>query len=217
MALSFPQIVLWTRRFHAAVAAGAVLFLLLQPPMAAAQAFSGPYAGVDVGRQHIIGGALVDGVDTLQQDDRFVTSLFGGLRAQLGGVVIGGDLGVGRVDGQLTLADPGRRLTVNYQNRSQWHWAATLGHTVGAATLVFGYVSEVTRSFDVAIERGGQAFTQRDEQGMLRFGVGVERKLRGPLHLRGTLGSSRADFGGRPTNIEINRRLEFSLGVLVQL
>lgn len=40
--------------------------------------------------------------------------------------------------------------------------------------------------------------------------------MSGPFRLRATFGSSRADFGGRETNIEITRRLDVSLGLVVQ-
>lgn len=169
-----------------------------------------------MGRQHVIGGSLVDGVDTLQQDSRIVASGFGGLRLQFGGVVVGGELGLGRTDGDLVLEDPSRLLRVDYENDRQWYWALTAGHTIGGNTLLFGYLSEVSRDFDVTIRRAGSTVVQQDGQGLLRFGAGIEQRVFGPLHLRATAGTSRADFGGRATNIEVGRRLEASVGVILQ-
>ena len=193
-----------------------VLLLILAADFAEAQTFRGPYVGVDLGRQHFIGGSLVDGIDTLQEDSRLVVSVFGGARAQIARVVFGGELGLGLTDGDLSLTDQLRSLTVDYRNGSQWHWALQAGVVAGTKTLVFGYLSEVTRKFDVTITRPGVTTPQQDEQGMLRFGAGVEYRLTGPLHLRVTAGSARADFGDRATNIPIDKRLEVAAGVVVQ-
>lgn len=181
-----------------------------------AQTFSGPYVGAELGRQHIIGGALVDGVDTLQQESRLVVSGFGGMRVQIRGFVLGGELGIGRSDGDLQLFDSLRSLVIDYQNSSQWHWSIMGGKTLGERTLLFAYLSEVSRDFDVSITRFARLTEQLDEQGTLRFGGGLEQQLIGPLHVRGTLGTSRADFGNRSTNIEPERRVEASFGVVFQ-
>jgi hypothetical protein len=178
--------------------------------------FHGVYAGADAGAQHVIAGAQVNGVDTLQHDTRFAATVFGGARAQIGGFVIGGDLGLSALDGDLQLSDPASDLVIDYRHGSQWHWNLTAGHAIGRRTLAFAYVSEVTRTFDVTIRTGDDSTGQDDEQGMLRFGAGVEFIVRGPLRLRATVGTSRADFGGRPTNVEIGRSAEASIGLLLQ-
>lgn len=175
---------------------------------------TGPYLVLDAGRQQVIGGSLVDGVDTLQEDVRTVTSLSAGLRGRLGRLMFGGELGRGWFDGSLERRDP--TATVQYDSSSQWHWALTAGSAVGDATLLYAYMSEVTRAFDVTITRPGGVTDQDDEQGLLRVGMAVERRLRGPLRARVMAGTSRADFGGRPTNIEPRRRLEVSLGLVWQ-
>jgi hypothetical protein len=190
------------------------LSLLCLASSAAAQNFSGLLVGVEAGSQHLIGGALVDGVDTLQDDARLVVSAFAGLRAQARGFVIGGELGAGRTDGDLTLSSD--RLDVEYRNSSQWHWALHAGHTIGSRTLLFGYLSEVTRQFDVSISQAGQSTSQQDEQGMLRFGGGLEFQMRRALHVRGTFGTSRADFGDRPLNRTIDRHFEAAAGIVFQ-
>lgn len=193
-----------------------VLFLgcLLVSASAFAQDFSGPYVGLEASRQHLIGGSLVDGIDTLQDDSRLVVSVFGGLRVQTRGFVVGGELGRGLTDGDLRLEQAA--FSVDYRNGSQWHWALHAGPTIGDRTLVFGYLSEVTRAFDVTISQSGQTTAQEDEQGMLRFGAGIEQQLSTRLRLRLTAGSSRADFGDRTTNKVIGRRLEIGGGLVVQ-
>ncbi|RMF63563.1 MAG: hypothetical protein D6743_10580, partial [Calditrichaeota bacterium] len=77
--------------------------------------------------------------------------------------------------------------------------------------------SEATRNFDVTINQAGTTFAQKDEQGMLRYGIGVEKRFIGPLNLRLSVGTGRADFGDRQRNIDVERRLEFAVGGLVQL
>ncbi len=200
--------------------AAAVVMASLVAGAASAQSgrgsFNGLYLGADAGRQHVIGGSLVDSVDTLQDDSRVVASVFGGVRGQVRGFVVGAELGFGRTDGDLVLNDPSRQLTVDYVNDSQWNWMLNAGHTIGSRTLLFGYLSEVTRKFDVNIMRAGVTTGQQDEQGLLRFGGGIERVMTGPLRLRATIGTSRADFGDREANIEIGKRVEASIGLVIQ-
>ncbi len=192
----------------------ALIIVLMSHGPATAQTFHGPYLGIDAARQHVIAGSLVDDVDTLQQDSRMVVSVFGGLRAQVAGFVIGGDLGVGRLDGEMRLDESS--TAIRYQADSQWRWSLHGGHVVGSRTLMFGYLSEVTRQFDVTLTGAGVTSSQQDKQGMLRFGAGVEQQIRGPWHLTVTAGSARADFGGRRTNIVVGQRLEVAAGLTVQ-
>lgn len=188
------------------------------PASPAPRPFHGPYAGVDFGRQHLIGGALVDDVDTLQEASRVVASGFVGLRAQFGGgVVAGAEFAVGRTNERLALADAASGVSVRYDNRVQSQIGGLVGHTVGARRewLVFAYGAEVTRHFDVEIVQDGGRVAQQDEQGLLRFGLGLERRV-GAVGLRLALGASRADFGTRVTNITIRRRLDLGIGALWQ-
>lgn len=203
---------------RAVVAVIGLVALGVAPAIVSAQpaAFSGPYVAVEAGRQQVIGGSLVDGVDTLQEDARGVFSVSAGWRRALGPVVIGADVGLGRFDGALTLRDDATATTVRYDTSSQWHWRLTGGLMLGRRTLTYAYVSEVTRAFDVTITRGNASTAQQDEQGLLRFGGGLERRLGGPVHVFVTAGSSRANFGERRTNIKPGRRLEVSAGVAFQ-
>ena len=182
------------------------------------RAFHGPYAGIDVGRQHLIGGSLVDEVDTLQEASRAVAAGFVGLRAQFGGgVVVGAEFAVGRTDGRLMLDDATAGVSVRYDNRVQTQVGGLVGHTLGDRRdwLAFAYAAEVSRNFDVQIVQHGGRVAQQDEQGLLRFGLGIERRV-GAVGLRFALGTSRADFGSRVTNITIRRRLDLGIGALWQ-
>jgi hypothetical protein len=191
--------------------------LLAQPTRSSN--FTGIYAGVDVSLQNLIGGSHINGVDVLQQASRPVISLSVGARYQAPfGTVIGFDIGAGLTRGNLAQRETSPPLEVDYHNRSQRHWNITLGQTLGQSrTLAFVYLSEVTRHFDVHIRQHGRAYTQRDEQGLLRFGAGVEQRVATPLSLRASLGSSRADFGTQLTNIVPRRPLDFSIGGVWQL
>ncbi len=50
--------------------------------------------------------------------------------------------------------------------------------------LVLGYISEATRNFDVAIKQGTERFNQKDEQGILRYGIQLEKNIIKHLNLR---------------------------------
>lgn len=181
--------------------------------------FSGFYAGAEAGRQSLIGGSLVGGVDVLAQEDRGVAHLLGGVRYQFAvGFVVGAEASYGLVDGDLRLSDPGASLEIDYRSDRQRTLGLIGGVAVGPAKrwLVFVYAAEATRVFDVTIRQGTATSFQSDEQGMLRFGGGVEARAVGPLHLRASAGTGRADFGDRQTNIEPERRLEMAVGLVVQ-
>lgn len=188
--------------------------------------FGGIFLSADVGRQNIIGGSLVGGVDVLQQDSRTVGSAAAGIRAELPiGLVIGAEFGLGRGDGNLVQDRNPVGYRVRYDNDSQTHVGATVGYVLGRQrrTLAFVYVAEVTRSFDVIIEGpmgGSSTFPiayQTDEQGLLRYGIGIERAVGTWLSVRATMGSSRADFGDKVTNIEVRRPVDAGVGVVVRV
>ena len=181
--------------------------------------FSGIYLGAEAGQVNVIGGALVSGVDTLAQDSRPAITAFVGGRYQFANrLVIGAEFGFGKEDGDLRLDDPTRGLTVDYINDTHSRLGGTIGVALGAArrTHLFAYLAELSRDFDVTITENGRVTEQRDEQGLLRYGIGLEQHLTGRLALRGTLGSSRADFGDRVTNITVDRPLEAAVGLLIR-
>lgn len=181
------------------------------------KAFTGLYIGAEAGALNVIGGALVDGVDTLAQDTRAaVTGIVGGRYQFANRLVLGAEFGVGWEDGHLTTDVAGTGAHVDYANSMHTRIGGTVGMALGASrrTHVFGYLNELSRSFDVTITQAGVVTTQQDEQGLLRYGGGVEQQIARRLTLRATAGSSRADFGDRATNITPTRPLEAAIALL---
>lgn len=180
-------------------------------------AFSGPYLALDMSRQNTIAGALVAGVDTLAQASRGVGTLAAGYRHQFtGGFVIGLEGSYGVTDGNLRLEDAANSLSIDYKNSTQYAIGGTFGYAVGPETLLYAYVSETKRSFGVVVRGPLGVGNQDDKQGLLRYGLGVERRISGPVGIRASIGSSRADFGGRPANITPSTRIDVSLGAVWQ-
>lgn len=178
--------------------------------------FDGPYLGLDVGWQNTIAGAAVAGVDTLAQGLRSVAVFSGGYRVQMiGGFVAGIEFGYGLTDGSLKLRDPARNLGIDYRNSTQISYGASFGYS-WSTSMLFAYLGEVKRSFDVTIRGPLGTGRQSDKQGLLRYGLGMERHLSGPFSVRLTAGLSRADFGTRPTNIDPERKVDFACGVTFQ-
>ena len=212
-----------TRRGTLSLSVAAVLTAACMSPSAAAQesptSFSGPYLGLELAQQNMIAGALVGGVDMLAQSSRTVTLLNGGYRYQFSsGLVLGAEGGIGRTAGDLRLEDAANGLAIDYDNDTQVAYGGMAGFEFGATreALIYIYVSETERDFDVTITGPLGIGHQSDEQGLLRYGLGLERRLTGSINLRASLGSSRADIDGRPTNIDPETKYDIALGLTWQ-
>jgi hypothetical protein len=208
-----------TRTVHALCVLLFVQLAATMPLGAQTRPFHGIYLGAEVGREDLIGGSYVDGVDFLTQETRGVLSLVAGARYQTaGGLVVGLEGTVGSTNGDLTLSDSGRDLQVEYANDTQTSIGGLLGYAFPRSTplLLFAYASEVTRHFDVRVTQEGSSFDQKDKQGMLRFGVGAELGVLGALLVRARVGTGRADFGNAETNIRPDRKVQFGFGVVYQ-
>lgn len=196
---------------------GLALLALAPLPFGAAAAEGtrvGVFVAAEHGLQQLIGGAQYAGIDMLAADVRAVTSFAFGMRFEVGGWTFGGDLGFGQTDGKLRLEDPAIPLTIRYRNNSQVQFGLHLGRRLREDWLVYGYLSEASRDFDVTLTDGSGSFQQSDGQGILRFGVGVERPINRLFSWRAALGSARAKFDG-PTNIDPDRELELALGIIL--
>lgn len=181
--------------------------------------FNGPHIGAEVGLQQIIAGAAVGGVDVLAEDRRFVAEFFGGYRHQFPfGLVVGAEVAYGLFDGNLAQNFPVGPTGVSYDGGDQFTYGGAIGWAVGPRRrlMLYGYLKETKRSFDVSGNSGGTVFFQQDKQGILRYGAGAELAISGPLHLRASIGSGRADFGDQVTNFDPKSKVEASLGVHAQ-
>ncbi len=183
------------------------------------KAFDGFYAGVEGGYQNIFGGALVGGRDLLAQDSKAIIGVLAGWRKQFGGgFVIGLESQWAWTDGQLNFTDPASSLTIDYDNNSQVGYGLTFGHVVGSQqkTLLYLYGYQTDRNFDVSIVGPAGTGTQRDRQGMIRYGIGFEHAVRDALHFRLNIGGVKVDFGDADTNIDVENKIDVTLGLVYQ-
>jgi hypothetical protein len=182
--------------------------------------FDGFYLGANAGSQNLFGGSFVDGVDVLAQDSRFVAELFTGFRKQFlkGRLVAGAELQFGFTDGDLLHQDFANSLTIKYKNNFQNGYGLTLGGVFlkEKSLLAYAYAFETERKFDVSVHQDGGSFKQKDEQGMLRYGLGLETIIWRGLRFRSTLGRLRVDFGNLKTNIRVDDKWDFTAGVVWQ-
>jgi hypothetical protein len=198
----------------------AALSALILSPSALADsprgAFTGFYGGVEVSTQNVIAGADINGVDVLVQDSRAVGSVVAGIRHQfLNGLVIGGESTLGA--GDFSLDQRAAGFDIRYDANLQWSYGGILGFAPGGAaanTLFFVYVNETERTFSVEVSGPGGNFGQRDEQGLLRYGAGIERAFDGGWSIRASIGSSRADFGDADTSFDPEHPADFSLALI---
>ena len=182
--------------------------------------FTGIYAGVVAGSQNLFGGSNINGADVLAQSSRGAVDFPLGYRRQFlsGRFLAGAEFIWGLTDGRLKHEDRARQLSIRYENNSQWSIGLTAGYVFGKkrSNLTFLYLNETTRQFDVFIVDQYGPYKQQDEQGMLKFGVGVERRLLKALHVRLTAGRLYADFGDRVTNIDVNDKWDVMGGLAYQ-
>lgn len=179
--------------------------------------FDGPYVGVSIGLHNVIGGSLVNGTDYLAQESRPAIVFFGGWRTEFdNGLVLGLEGGFGFEDGDLHLDDAASGLSIDYSNNFQIRYGGQIGWRLNDDSLVFAYLSETKRDFEVSGSGPGGSFTQSDGQGLLRYGLGMDIDVGGPFLLRGTIGSSRADFGDRPLNMKPDNPIDLELSALSQ-
>lgn len=182
--------------------------------------FDGLHLGANAGSQNLFGGSLVNGIDVLAQDARFVTELFTGFRKQFlkDRLLAGVEFQIGFTDGDLIHNNPDKSLTINYKNSFQSGYGLTLGGIFfkKKILLAYAYAFETERKFDVTIRDAFSTYKQKDEQGMLKYGLGLEVKAWRGLHARATAGRLRVDFGNQETNIRVDDKWDFMAGVAWQ-
>ena len=132
--------------------------------------------------------------------------------------MLGVEARIGFTDGNLSHEDPSKSLAIHYKNNTQNSLGMVIGATFGKQKnwLAFAYGNETTRRFDVSVKSRGESFKQKDEQGMLKYGLGLERQIWRGLIVCVTTGRLRVDFGDHITNIAVDDKWDFTLGITYQ-
>ncbi len=182
--------------------------------------FDGFSVGADIGLQNIFSGAFIDNLDVLTQDSRVVLEFTAGWRKQFDNrLQIGVEGKFGFFDGNLMRSEPENQLEIKYENNTQVGYGVTGGYVLGSREniLLFGYATVTIREFDILIQDELGSYTQTDKEGLLRYGIGMEMLLTRVWHLRGTIGALNIDFGDKETNIDVENKIDFSIGFVYQL
>ena len=182
--------------------------------------FDGIYIGAMTGVQNLFGGSFVNEMDILAQESRFVLEFPVGFRKQLLNerLMVGAEMQFGITDGDLKHSEPTEELEITYENSTQWGYGLNLGFVLGARRnlLAFIYANETKRKFDVSVKQAGVSFKQNDKQGMLKYGFGLEAKIISIINIRATAGWLRVDFGDLVTNIDVEDKMDYMIGVVLQ-
>ena len=205
--------------------AGLILFTYLPAfaqnednPISSQKIFDGLYLGANIGSQNIFGGSNINGLDVLAQESRMVVDFSSGFRKQFlkNRFLFGIEVQFGLTDGTLKHSDQENQLEISYKNKTQYGIGITTGVTLGKHNnfLILAYLNETKRKFDVMIIESIYHYTQQDKQGILKYGIGVEARVYKRLNVRFTIGGLRVDFGDLETNIDVEDKLDVTLGVI---
>lgn len=186
--------------------------------------FEGLFGAIELGSQNIFSGAFIDGVDVLDHENRFVAELSSGYRHQMinDRLLIGAELRFGLVDGSLhqLYEHPSQALNIQYQNHTQAGIGITLGSVLGKSkrVLIYIYTHRMNRKFDILFtEENGIEHDQRDEMRFLRYGIGLEVKLKKQFNIRANTGRVYVDFDDMETTEDVMDKTDFSIGLVYQL
>jgi hypothetical protein len=183
--------------------------------------FDGPYIGLTVGSQNIFGGAFIDDLDVLAQKSGLVIEFHPGFRKQVfkNRIVIGAEIQFGFTDGNLEQLDTRNQLKIEYENNSQFGYGIHVGPTIGKNknVLLYAYGNVTKRNFDITIfDTSGNIFGQEDGQRFLRYGIGLETPIYKKFNIKTSIGKTDVDYGELITNINVENKLDFNLGILYQ-
>jgi len=200
-----------------ALAAGGASNAQAQQPASATRSFSGPYVGASLATQNIFAGAFLGNRDVLAQDNAIVAEFSFGWRHEFSNrLVVGAEMQYGRFGGNLRHSEG--PLQIDYDGSDQFGYGITFGRTFGVRrnSLLYAYAFETERDFDVTIRNEFGVFSQNDNQGMVRYGLGAEIVLHKGIHLRGNVGRVAVDFGDLVTNIDVEDKWDASIGLVYQ-
>ena len=133
-------------------------------------------------------------------------------------MVTGLEYSVGFLNGNLEHNSPSESLFIKYENSFQSSIGINIGVALGEQRryMLFGYLNETKRKFDVDINQYHYHYTQRDKQGMLKYGIGLELSVIKRINLKVTFGGLRVDFGELETNIDVDDKYDFTFGINYQ-
>lgn len=181
--------------------------------------FTGFYLGAESAQESIVGSGRVEGIDILAEDMRRVVGIAAGVRRQLSsGLVVGIEGTVATTDGAMALDNTSPAVSLEYETDRQNTIGGIVGYSpnIRPALLLFAYGSTVTRAFDVRVTRGTASARQDTTFKMRRYGVGLEARVAGQLHLRFRVGSRSADFDSAQADFMPGEKLEYGLAVFYQ-
>jgi hypothetical protein len=182
--------------------------------------FDGMYFEVNVGSQNVFGGSFVNDMDILAQESKLVTEIGLGYRKQFmnNRLVTGLAFSLGFLNGNLEHISADDPLKINYKNSSQYSFGLITGILLDKHRrfLLYGYLNETKRKFHVIIDQPPYNYTQRDKQGMLKFGVGMEYQVFKRFHVKASFGGLRVDFGELKTNINVEDKYDLMTGIVYQ-
>ncbi len=186
------------------------------------QLFDGLYFGITGGSQNIFGGALIDNLDLLGQKSGLVVEFLSGYRKQFKNsrFLLGAEAHFGLTDGNLVETDPRYLFDVNYKNNTQYGFGINGGFILGKNKnfLLYSYAHVINRKFDVEfITTNGILNTQKDGQGFIRYGLGVEVNLIKKFNARASFGKLNVDFGDLIISQDVEDKFDFNLGIIYQL
>lgn len=184
--------------------------------------YDGFYIGLNFGYQNLFGGALIDNLDVLAQESRLVMDFTPGFRKQIlkNRVVVGVEFLLGVTDGDLSTIDQRNQSEITYENNLQTGLGLNAGIVLGSRANIhlFIYGQQARRSFDITIQNQDLSIMeQEDQQNFKRYGIGIEIPVWSHFSLRSMLGFTAVDFGELITNMDVEDKIDFNLGIVYQL
>lgn len=208
---------IYSRRIYLSPLLGFCLVFQLIFVSASAQEspyFDGLYMSASYGKQNLFSGAFLDNIDVLQRKHSSVYELSLGWR-----LLVNGDLFIsingryGFTDGDLLRTD--NMLTIDYDNSNQIALGAQFGRVFGQQQwLAYMYSYVTRREFDIHVEVPDFSFTQHDEQTLIRYGLGLEKRLATQWGAYVEVGKTHTDFGGKITNMGITNGTDLNIGLV---
>jgi outer membrane autotransporter protein len=208
-----------------------VLLIFLSNPMFAQEfveqrtPFLGPfydgiYLGATVGYQNVFGEADIEGLDLIVQKSALVLEFSTGYRRQfVQRLVVGAEVQIGYVDGDMEEFDERFQMDVHYQNSIQTGYGLTAGLVIGGGKnfLTYGYGNVTNRNFEIEYtDVNGTVHNQEDDQRFLQYGVGADVHVEERFNVRASVGKVNVDFEDVVASQDVEDEFDFRLGLVYQ-